>query len=783
MADARNRLSLYFLLFLAIPTSAAAADTSDVLRQIKQIATEEAASCERLLSRAARIIEDAYQGKEWNVVESSLKAAKMPIAETGSDYPQYKCVLLPDAWIAGGGVKMNLCLELGVSRGRSQPTYAVPPDSTILRATVRLSAALSAPHEQVRKAQWFGAGTVIQEALDSWPITETLNDFPILAGIDLSFGEVGDGDRDNRLQGYRLGLEFVNQKGNRAKRRRLDCWAALANQPGRGRGPVTGWLSRDIALPGAAVFLPDDLRSLLLEKEASYQRILWKATHLVQNATLGRDWAVVSQELGDTLKQTSNRNWQYGTAFEYLVGEKACITEGGQAMDLVVVLDTYRQVAKTAPTRQIIRGAYAALRADVGKTYAEVVGKSLFGKDTAVHQTLLDEKARRAAQSFPILNKVEVSYEVIGNRWIPENSWGFFVRPEFIPSVGDDSEGTRPSFSVRSNLDPLQRERSSVLVRDFVANDTLDLPVSSHGGSSWRNASSKGAIGTIFLTKKGEPRWRKTGDEGPKPLVVFGVGDLAALPADTRAIKIENNEIYDDDLPALARLTDLEVLHLGASPGITDRGLQHLAGLKQLKSLTLSGEVLSGTGLAHLRDLPLRELVVYSSQRLTDQGIAAIAELKQLTRLDLAWAKALSDDQVAELTKLPALRELSVWGSGQLTDAGLQHISTLPHLESLTFSHARQITSNGISRLAALTKLQELKMGYMPLSDEAMAPVSRIKSLEYVEMHGLDITGQGLQTLAGLTQLKRLYIHGADKLTREDVDKLKTKLKGEFVLD
>src|SRR5262249_40158920 len=157
-------------------------------------------------------------------------------------------------------------------------------------------------------------------------------------------------------------------------------------------------------------------------------------------------------------------------------------------------------------------------------------------------------------------------------------------------------------------------------------------------------------------------------------------------------------EVYDDDLAALTRFTDLEVLDLGDSPGITDRGLQQLGEHKKLKSLTLSGEVLSGSGFSHLRALPgFTSLTIHNCQRLTDEGIAAIAEIKQLTRLTLGWATALSDDQLAELTKLTALRELSVWGSSELTDISLEHISVLPNLEGLTFSHAQRITSEGIA--------------------------------------------------------------------------------------
>jgi F-box and leucine-rich repeat protein 14 len=286
------------------------------------------------------------------------------------------------------------------------------------------------------------------------------------------------------------------------------------------------------------------------------------------------------------------------------------------------------------------------------------------------------------------------------------------------------------------------------------------------------------------MTKTGAPRWRKTDDGEIDPALVYGLGDLRTLAPLTPAITVKDNAVYDGDLPTLARFTDLQFLDLGECHGISDAGLQHLKGLKNLKSLILSGEVLTGSGFSQLHELTaLKSLTIYSSKGLTDNAIAELAQMKQLTSLHLHWASGLTDAQLAQLSTLTGLRELHIWGSEKITDIGLLHISKLVNLEALTFSHSPNITANGIAHLTALKNLQDISMGDMPLHDDAIQPLLQIQSLEYVQLDGLEITDQGIQSLSNLSRLKRLYLYRCRSVTADGVNKLKASLKGEYVLE
>ena len=186
--------------------------------------------------------------------------------------------------------------------------------------------------------------------------------------------------------------------------------------------------------PVAARNLADDLRRVVQVKEPSYQRLLCTATHIVRNAMHNKEWSAVSQELnGQGLTLLAEHAWQYGMRRQYLVAEKAYTTAGGQNMDLFVEVDTWRETSKSTQTREIVSRAYAGLRATVEMPYAQVLGEKRFGSDTAIHQALLHEEARRAAEEYPFLETVEVYYDVIVDIWQPLHSWGFFVEPGVYP--------------------------------------------------------------------------------------------------------------------------------------------------------------------------------------------------------------------------------------------------------------------------------------------------------------------------------------------------------------
>jgi hypothetical protein len=101
----------------------------------------------------------------------------------------------------------------------------------------------------------------------------------------------------------------------------------------------------------------------------------------------------------------------------------------------------------------------------------------------------------------------------------------------------------------------------------------------------------------------------------------------------------------DDDLAPLADLHELEDLDLDRSTGgpglatrqvipprilLTDRVLDHVAGLKRLKLLVLSGNRITDAGLKQLANLQALETLDLDGTAVTDAGLMSLVGLKGL---------------------------------------------------------------------------------------------------------------------------------------------------------
>ena len=167
---------------------------------------------------------------------------------------------------------------------------------------------------------------------------------------------------------------------------------------------------------------------------------------------------------------------------------------------------------------------------------------------------------------------------------------------------------------------------------------------------------------------------------------------------------------------------------------LTDRGLQHLRGLKRLRTLKLINTNITGHGLDCLKDLPALEeldlpLIAFSPDvarvlgemqslrrfryaDVTDESLAEFARLSGLEELEL-FGDSVTDRGAEHLKRLVELRKLSIRGS-RFTDQGLQQLAGLPHLEYLDVRY-----SVGSLSAAGVTQFQTQKPGCQVLFEPA----------------------------------------------------------------
>ena len=189
----------------------------------------------------------------------------------------------------------------------------------------------------------------------------------------------------------------------------------------------------------------------------------------------------------------------------------------------------------------------------------------------------------------------------------------------------------------------------------------------------------------------------------------------------------------DADLASLKGFTKLRYLQLcDTSPAITDEGLDHLRGLVNLETLSISSPRITSAGLKSLHNMArLSELF------LNHTGVADLRPIRHMTGLKWLslWSSPIDDAGLAPIADLTGMQNLTLSGT-QITDAGLESIQYLRSLTHLDLD-ATRITDAGLDHLAGLTNLQNLRMSHTSVSDSGL---SRLAGLNKINLLFLEAT-------------------------------------------
>lgn len=299
--------------------------------------------------------------------------------------------------------------------------------------------------------------------------------------------------------------------------------------------------------------------------------------------------------------------------------------------------------------------------------------------------------------------------------------------------------------------------------------------------------------------------------------VLEGLGALGRLP-ELVTVSVDvpyiNPEPFDDghlaELAGLRRLRRLEIV----GGGLSSPGLERLAGLADLRALTITGRPTLPISL-ELSMAPLGELERLQSltildammveadvERITDMvglrelrlavdapvdlarigrlerlfalalwtpdtsgvGLAPLADLSELRELDLGAdmpTSRLGPDDVAHLAGLRSLRALRL-ANTVAGDGGLAHLSGLVELRSLDVASAG-VTSAGLAHLRGLRELRRLDLSDSDLSAEGLAHLrglTRLETLVLTTARGVDAAG--LEQISGLGALRDLSLDSTD---------------------
>ncbi len=141
---------------------------------------------------------------------------------------------------------------------------------------------------------------------------------------------------------------------------------------------------------------------------------------------------------------------------------------------------------------------------------------------------------------------------------------------------------------------------------------------------------------------------------------------------------------------------------IGGSATMTDKEMVHLTLFPDLQSLDLQGQNnVTDVGVGHLRGLKQLETLWLSNTNISDDGVAYLQKLRKLNLLALEGTK-IGDVGLAKLSDMTSLRDLYLHNT-QITDDGLVHLKGITNLQNLDLS-GTQISDAGLVYLQGLKK-------------------------------------------------------------------------------
>lgn len=160
--------------------------------------------------------------------------------------------------------------------------------------------------------------------------------------------------------------------------------------------------------------------------------------------------------------------------------------------------------------------------------------------------------------------------------------------------------------------------------------------------------------------------------------------------------------------------------------------------------------------------------LIATETKLDDAGMTHLAGLKNLSTIELSGLP-ISDEGLKHLAGLPVVQKLYLDGT-KITDAGLRHLKDLVHIEALAL-HGTQVDGSGLPHLAAMTKLQILNLSDCPVTNAALARLQQFPVLEVLAIPRTKVTSEGLIHLIWLEHLRVLNISGGE-VTDDGLDHL-----------
>ncbi len=283
--------------------------------------------------------------------------------------------------------------------------------------------------------------------------------------------------------------------------------------------------------------------------------------------------------------------------------------------------------------------------------------------------------------------------------------------------------------------------------------------------------------------------WPNNSIEPRQPMSTKDWENVCSIIKDLGLTRVNSaNLIGDDDLEIISQLDQVTSLNLDGSKRLTEKGLQYLARMPQLRELTLGGQITDHSleVLGQLREL--RVFKMFWQGNITDEGIANLRCCEQLEEVDLLGCNV-GDGAIAALAGKPKLRRFKTGQNvtddglellqqfpafktptaeepefglmsftagptnllldGPFTGAGLKSLRGLDGLVGLSFfRHTARLRSDDLQALTGLSNLVYLGCQGELCDDDAMRHIASLPKLRMLMGQGTVATDDGFRSLS-----------------------------------
>jgi internalin A len=173
---------------------------------------------------------------------------------------------------------------------------------------------------------------------------------------------------------------------------------------------------------------------------------------------------------------------------------------------------------------------------------------------------------------------------------------------------------------------------------------------------------------------------------------------IARLPG-LRELLLKESQATDEGLRQIGKMTGLEELYIWDARAVTDAGVAHLKGLKNLKIIHINGSRITDESLALLSSLPSMEEMSLQQNHFSDDGLARLKGKDRLTKLHIGLGGLrVTDAGVAHLKDFGKLAVLDIQES-EITARGLEQLKGLPNLKELWLSQCKTVSKAEIDAI------------------------------------------------------------------------------------